>query len=389
MPKKAVLALANGHCFYGFSVGFSGCTHGEVVFNTSITGYQEIITDPSYKNQLITFSFPQIGNTGINQLDIESKSIYTRGLILKDISLILSNWRATDSLQNFLCSNKIVAIGAIDTRALVRIIRSEGAQNGCILTCKGENFTEKEKQKALAYAQDFQGTQGIDYANTVSTTENYTWCQGKYDICKNTYNNTSKNRNRLNVIALDFGVKHSILRILADLGCNISIVPATMSGESIIEMKPDGIFLSNGPGDPEPCKNIISTIQQLLNSEIPMFGICLGHQLLALACGAQTEKMKFGHHGANHPVKDIETGKVLITSQNHSYTVSKQKLPNKLKITHLSLFDNTIQGLEIKNQPVFGFQGHPEAGPGPNDANYLFKKFVELMNDYQQMTRYI
>ncbi|WP_343183186.1 glutamine-hydrolyzing carbamoyl-phosphate synthase small subunit [Buchnera aphidicola (Neophyllaphis podocarpi)] len=368
MSTSAVLVLEDGTLFYGKSVGIEGWTVGEVVFNTSMTGYQEIITDPSYSHQIITLTYPHIGNVGTNEEDVESNKIYTRGLIIRNMSNIASNYRSTQNLKDYLIANKIIAISDIDTRKLTRLLRDKGTKNGCIIAGnKPETILAYEK------AKNFKGIKGKDLVKEVTTNKIYQWN-------KNIELNKKEN---FKVIVCDYGIKKNILKILEKKGCNLIITPAKTSAEKIINLIPDGIFLSNGPGDPKPCTYIINTIKKLLEYEIPIFGICLGHQLLALASGAKTKKMKFGHHGGNHPVIDVKNNKVIITSQNHSFTVEDVNIPKNIEITHKSLFDGSIQGIHRKDKPAFGFQGHPEASPGPNDAIFLFDYFIKLMKNYK------
>ena len=367
----AVLALQDGSVFSGQSVGAAGETIGEVVFNTSMTGYQEILTDPSYAKQLVTLTFPHIGNTGCNAIDEESMRQMAGGLIVRDAPLTMSNWRAEEPLHDYLQRNGIVAIAGIDTRRLTRKLREQGAQGGCIIAGAKPN-----KDRALALARGFPGMQGQDLARKVTTPRHYEWSQGSFDIDQHRWQGTSR---RFHVVAYDFGIKRNILRMLSDRGCRISVVPATTTASTVLSMQPDGIFLSNGPGDPEPCDYAIDAIQQILRTEIPVFGICLGVQLLGLAAGAQTVKMKFGHHGANHPVQDLDTGAVVITSQNHGFALDEDSLPDHVRATHRSLFDGSLQGIEMFDGRVFGFQGHPEASPGPHDVSYLFDRFITLM----------
>lgn len=360
--------LADGTEFRGRSIGAEGQTSGEVVFNTSMTGYQEILTDPSYSQQMVCLTYPHIGNTGVNSEDIESGKIYATGLIIRDLSLNRSNFRSDNDLSSYLIKNKIIAISDIDTRQLTKHIREKGAQPGCITT-------KNDLDTAYNKAKEFPGLNGMDLAKIVSTKKNYSFNEGEWVLGKGFIN---KNKYSLHVVAYDFGIKKNILRILVSRGCKLTVVPAETSFEKVIKLKPDGIFLSNGPGDPEPCDYAIKNIKGLLDLNYPLFGICLGHQLLAIAAGAKTKKMKFGHHGANHPVQDLINKKVFITSQNHGFTVD-EKLPKTIKITHQSLFDKTIQGIEIVGKPAFSFQGHPEASPGPKEMSYLFDKFIDLM----------
>ncbi|MBH44033.1 MAG: carbamoyl-phosphate synthase small subunit [Gammaproteobacteria bacterium] len=369
--QDSLLALEDGSIFYGFSLGVSGCVVGEVVFNTAITGYQEIITDPSYDSQIITFTNPHIGNTGFNQDDFESNQSFCPAIIIREQPIYESSWRKQLSLKEFLKKQNLVAISGIDTRLLTKILRDKGSQNGCIIANKELNIeTAKNKLKT------FSGLLGLDLAKEVTTKKIYKWNYGKKHL--NEKKPIQQNK-PFNVIAYDFGIKHNILRILNDLGCNITIVPAEHPSDDVLSMKPDGIFLSNGPGDPKACTYAIDNIKHFLDSSIPIFGICLGFQLLALASGAKTIKMKFGHHGANHPVIDLKSKKVFITSQNHGFMVDRKALPQKIVETHVSLFDDSLQGFERKDVPAFGFQGHPEASPGPHDIDVIFKKFIDLM----------
>ena len=371
MSKTALLALEDGTLFRGKSIGTIGHSVGEVVFNTSMTGYQEILTDPSYKNQIVALTYPHIGNTGCNEIDEESNELHLSGLIVRDETATPSSWRSENSLNSYLKKSKVVGISGIDTRALTRHIRINGSMNGCISTVK--NIDEK---KAVEMAKDFEGLKNKDLAKIVSTQEKYTFNEGSYDFNKGKFLNSNKEHH---VVVYDYGIKKNILRMLADRGCKLTVVNAMTPAEKVIAMKPDGIFLSNGPGDPEPCDYAIESVKKILNQEIPIFGICLGHQILALASGARTEKMKFGHHGANHPVQDLRTSSVMITSQNHGFAVSDENIPDNIHITHRSLFDNSIQGIKIKNKKAFSFQGHPEASPGPHDVGYLFDQFKEYM----------
>ena len=375
MKKPALLILEDGTTFYGESIGADGMSAGEVVFNTSITGYQEILTDPSYARQLVTLTYPHIGNTGTNSEDVESKGVFCSGLIVKNVPNRHSNWRSSDSLPDFLEQQGVVGISDIDTRKLTRLIRTKGAQKGCIAA--GDNIDEAD---ALQMARDFPGLAGMDLAKEVSTTESYSWNSGVWDLDQG-YLPSSENdaKNSFKVVACDFGIKHNILRLLVNRGCDVTVVPAQATAEQILSFQPDGVFLSNGPGDPEPCDYAISAIEQIIARDIPVFGICLGHQLLSLASGASTHKMKFGHHGANHPVQDLETEQVFITSQNHGFTVDESSLGSNIKITHRSLFDNTVQGIERTDKRAYSFQGHPEASPGPKDITGLFDKFITMM----------
>jgi len=370
----ALLALADGTLFWGQSIGADGQSVGEVVFNTSMTGYQEILTDPSYSQQMVTLTYPHIGNTGTNEEDTESDFVYANGLIIRDLPRMANNWRNTRNLDDYLKDNDTVAIADVDTRQLTRILREKGAQNGCIVA--GDNI---DAEVAIAVAKKFPGLKGMDLAKEVTTQEPYSWSQTQWSL---TDGYQQKTDGQFKVIAYDFGVKHNILRILVDLGCDVSVVPATTSASEVLSQKPDGVFLSNGPGDPEPCDYAIQATKEVIVSGIPLFGICLGHQILALASGAKTEKMKFGHHGANHPVQDLTTKQVMITSQNHGFAVQESGLPSNLEVTHRSLFDNTIQGISRTDAPAFSFQGHPEASPGPRDVAPLFERFIDMMKQH-------
>ncbi len=376
MSTPAILALQDGTVFHGTSIGADGQTIGEVVFNTAMTGYQEILTDPSYCRQIVTLTYPHIGNTGTNSDDMESDKIHASGLIVRDSTMLTSSWRSERSFSDFLKQGDTVAIADIDTRKLTRVIREKGAQSGCIMT--GEQAIET----AVEHARRFPGIAGMDLAKFVTTPEAYQWCHGT------TFGRKPRIMSRriapYHVVAYDFGVKRNILRLLSDLDCRLTVVPATTSGEEVLALNPDGIFLSNGPGDPEPCDYAIEAIQAFLESGIPVFGICLGHQLLALAAGAKTVKMKFGHHGANHPVQDIESGQVMITSQNHGFAVDEETLPENVVATHRSLFDGTLQGIALTDKPAFSFQGHPEASPGPHDLLPLFDRFIQQMDDLKK-----
>lgn len=365
---KAVLALANGAIFSGFSIGATGFAVGEVVFNTAMSGYQEVLTDPSYCEQIVTFTYPHIGNVGVNSEDAESNSVHAKGLIIRDQSQIVSNWRAEDSLENYLIKNKVVAIAGVDTRRLTRILRDEGAQAGCILV--GD-----DAEKALNLAKNFQGLQDLDLAQAVSTQEAYEW----KGASASTAARIAHKQFPLHVVAYDFGVKHTILRLFKDRGCKITVVPAKTSSAELLKLKPDLVFLSNGPGDPAACDYAIQSTRELLDKNIPVFGICLGFQILALAMNAKTVKMKFGHHGANHPVQDLRSKKVFITSQNHGFMVDEKTLPPELEVTHISLFDGSLQGIKHKTKKAFAFQGHPEASPGPLDIQVLFDEFLEII----------
>ena len=369
----AILALADGTIFHGVSIGVEGINTGEVAFNTAITGYQEILTDPSYCQQIITLTYPHIGNTGINPEDFESGNInkvYATGLVIRDLPLVASNHRKTQTLSEFLKQQNVIAIADIDTRKLTRILREKGAQSGCIMA------GEVNENKALQAARAFPGLAGMDLAKVVSCQQAYTWTEGEWSLGSGF--RIQKNP-KFNVAAFDFGIKRTILRKLAQRGCRVTVFPAQARAEEVLSIQPDGIFLSNGPGDPEPCDYAISAIRTLLEQNIPIFGICLGHQLLAIATGAHTVKMKFGHHGANHPVRDIDTNRVIITSQNHGFTVDTDTLPANAHITHVSLFDGSLQGFKLMDKPAFCFQGHPEASPGPHEADYLFDHFIKMM----------
>lgn len=370
MSEPAILILADGSIFYGTSIGYQGYTIGEVVFNTSMTGYQEILTDPSYTQQIVTLTYPHIGNTGVNRQDCESDKVSVSGLVIRDLPFIHSSFRSEQCLSDYLIQNKIVAIADIDTRRLTRLLRDKGAQAGCIMAGK------IDEAKALELAKSFGSMSGKDLAQEVTCDKAYRWEQGEWKLGQGF---SQKGGGHYHVVAYDFGVKHNILRMLAQRGCQITVVPAKTSAQDVLALNPDGIFLSNGPGDPEPCDYAISAIQQLLNSKKPIFGICLGHQLLGLAVGGKTKKMMFGHHGANHPVQNLETGRVYITSQNHGFEVDEDSLPNTVNITHRSLFDGSVQGIELTTQAAFSFQGHPEASPGPHDIAELFDKFIHDM----------
>ena len=373
----AILALADGTVYVGNSIGSAGSTVGEVVFNTSMTGYQEILTDPSYCQQIVTLTYPHIGSYGTNGEDIESDRVHAAGLIIKDLPLVASNFRSTQTLSAYLVSNATVAIANIDTRQLTRHLRVHGAQNGCILALKaGESLTNVTIEKAIAAAKAAPSMAGLDLAKEVSATAAYAWTETEWTLGEGYGQQTAP---KFHVVAYDFGVKKNILRMLAQRGCKVTVVPAQTSAQEVQKLKPHGIFLSNGPGDPQPCDYAIAATQTLIESGIPTFGICLGHQIMALASGAKTFKMKFGHHGANHPVKDLDSGRVSITSQNHGFAVDEKTLPANLRATHISLFDNTLQGLERTDKPAFCFQGHPEASPGPHDIGYLFDRFIREM----------
>ena len=370
----AILALADGTVYVGNSIGAAGSTVGEVVFNTSMTGYQEILTDPSYCQQIVTLTYPHIGNYGVNPEDVESNQIHAAGLVIKDLPLIASNFRQTQSLSAYLVAAGTVAIANIDTRQLTRQLRTQGAQNGCILALGvGETVTSALVQKAIAAAKAAPAMAGCDLAKVVSATESYAWTESEWVLGTGYGQQTNP---RFHVVAYDFGVKKNILRMLAQRGCKVTVVPAQTPAADVLALQPDGLFLSNGPGDPQPCDYAIAAAATLIDSGIPTFGICLGHQIMALASGAKTFKMKFGHHGANHPVKDLDSGRVSITSQNHGFAVDEKTLPANLRATHVSLFDGTLQGLERTDRLAFCFQGHPEASPGPHDIGYLFDRFI-------------
>jgi carbamoyl-phosphate synthase small subunit len=369
----AIMALEDGSIFRGTSIGAEGSTVGEVVFNTAMTGYQEILTDPSYASQIVTLTYPHIGNTGTNAEDVESDRIWAAGLVIRDLPLLASSWRNQQPLDAYLKGNNIVAIADIDTRRLTNLIREKGALNGCI-----QAQAKPDAEKALADARAFPGLKGMDLACKVTCSEAQSWEQGSWRLDSGY---TRPDTKRFKVVAYDFGVKHNILRLLADRGCAVTRVPAKTPAGEVLAMQPDGIFLSNGPGDPEPCDYAIGAIRELLDTGLPIFGICLGHQLLGLASGAKTVKMKHGHHGANHPVKDLRTGQVIITSQNHGFAVDADSLPDCLEATHLSLFDGSLQGIRRTDRPALSFQGHPEASPGPHDCQYLFDEFVQLMTE--------
>jgi carbamoyl-phosphate synthase small subunit len=371
--EPAVLVLADGTVFRGRSVGARGVSSGEVVFNTAMTGYQEILTDPSYCRQIVTLTYPHIGNTGVNAEDEESGAVHAAGLVVRDLPALMSNWRAQETLGAYLARHKVVAIADIDTRKLTRMVREKGAQAGCLMA--GEVDTDK----ALAEARRFPGLAGMDLAKVVTTAKPYEWTEGAWELGKGFRRPEAP---RHHVVAYDYGIKRNILRLLAERGARITVVPAQTPARDVLKLKPDGVFLSNGPGDPEPCDYAVEAIGQILDATpVPVFGICLGHQLMGLASGAKTVKMKFGHHGANHPVKDLDTGQVVITSQNHGFAVDPKSLPKTLRPTHVSLFDGSLQGLARTDRPAFCFQGHPEASPGPRDIAYLFDRFAAMMND--------
>lgn len=377
MPQHtpAMLVLADGTVFRGISIGAPGQTVGEVVFNTSMTGYQEILTDPSYTKQIVTLTYPHIGNTGVNSEDVESGKVYASGLIIRDLPLVRSNWRSEQSLSEYLVANNVVAISDIDTRKLTRVLREKGAQAGCIIA------GEVDEAKALELAKAFPGLSGMDLAKVVSVTESYEFTESEWDLASG----YGKLENpKFHVVAFDYGVKRNILRMLVARGCRVTVLPAQATAEQALALKPDGVFLSNGPGDPQPCDYAISAIKQIVETGIPTFGICLGHQLLALASGAKTVKMKFGHHGANHPVQDVDDKRVFITSQNHGFAVDAASLPANVRTTHVSLFDGSLQGIARTDKPAFSFQGHPEASPGPTEMSYLFDRFIASMKQHKQ-----
>ncbi len=370
LSRTAILALEDGSIFHGIAIGSDGETSGEVVFNTAMTGYQEILTDPSYARQIVTLTYPHIGNTGTTPEDEEASQLWSAGLVIRDLPLLASNWRNSQPLDEYLESNNVVAIADIDTRRLTRILREKGSQNGAIVA--GAGATE---ERALELAKAFPGLKGMDLAKDVTAQENYSWTEGVWELESDSHIDRASS-SRFHVVAYDFGVKRNILRMLAERGCRLTVVPATTPAKDVLALNPDGVFLSNGPGDPEPCDYAITAIREILETGLPVFGICLGHQLLALASGAKTEKMKFGHHGANHPVQDLDSGVVMITSQNHGFAVSEDNLPENLRATHKSLFDGSLQGIERTDVPAFSFQGHPEASPGPHDVAPLFDRFV-------------
>lgn len=369
---QAILVLADGTVFRGISIGAKGHTVGEVVFNTSMTGYQEILTDPSYTEQIVTLTYPHIGNTGANMEDVESGKICASGLVIRDLPLLASNFRSNQSLSEYLTSNNIVAIADIDTRKLTRVLREKGAQAGCIVV------GDIAEEKALQLAKDFPGLAGMDLAKEVTCDKAYEFTEGEWVLGEGY---VSKSEKSYHVVAYDYGVKRNILRMLVTRGCKVTVLPAQATAEEALAYKPDGIFLSNGPGDPEPCDYAIKTIKTVVDTGIPTFGICLGHQLLAIASGAKSIKMKFGHHGANHPVQDLESKRVYITSQNHGFAVDQKSLPSNIEVTHVSLFDGSLQGIALKDKPAFSFQGHPEASPGPTEMSYLFDRFISMMQE--------
>jgi carbamoyl-phosphate synthase small subunit len=371
----ALLALADGSVFRGVAIGAEGAAVGEVVFNTAMTGYQEILTDPSYARQIVTLTYPHIGNTGTNPVDVESTAVHAAGLIVRDVPRLASNWRSTLSLRDYLIANRIVGIAEIDTRRLTRILRDGGAQNGCVLAGASPAVDD-----ALARARAFPGLKGMDLAKVVSTTQRYEWRDGRYDLDSTSFVTPDAT---MHVVAFDYGIKHNILRMLAARGCRVTVVPAQTSAAAVMALKPDGVLASNGPGDPEPCDYAIAAIAELIRHRVPLLGICLGHQLLGLAVGARTVKMKFGHHGANHPVVDLDDGRVMISSQNHGFAVDEATLPANARTTHRSLFDGSLQGIALTDAPAWGFQGHPEASPGPQDVAPLFDRFIAAMSARQ------
>ena len=381
MSQLAVLALEDGTIFRGLSIGTSGTTVGEVVFNTAMTGYQEILTDPSYCGQIVTLTYPHIGNTGITKEDEESSRIQAAGLIIRDLPLLASNFRSEQSLMDYLVDGNAVAIADIDTRKLTRILRDGGAQSGCIIA-----GAEIDETQALEQARAFAGLKGMDLAKVVTTSEPYEWTEGTWQLPAIAGDAPDRRESVFSVVALDFGVKRNILRILVDLGCTVTVMPAQSTIDEVMAQDPDGVFFSNGPGDPEPCEYAIILAREVMDRGMPLFGICLGHQILALASGARTEKMKFGHHGANHPVQNLADETVMVTSQNHGFTVSEQDLPDTLEVTHRSLFDGTLQGIARKDVPAYSFQGHPEASPGPHDAGNLFQPFIAAMERTKKMS---
>jgi carbamoyl-phosphate synthase small subunit len=378
VTESAILALEDGTVFRGRSIGAVGQSSGEVVFNTAMTGYQEILSDPSYARQLVTLTYPHIGNTGCNEQDDESDGVQAAGLILRDYPLLANSWRMQESLADYLKRQGIVAISDIDTRKLTRILREKGAQNGAIVSGK-----EPSEEEALNLARGFPGMKGMDLAKVVTCKKSYEWTQGCWELDGQKWNESDGS---LHVVAYDFGIKRNILRMLADRGCRVTVVPATTPASKVLAMQADGVFLSNGPGDPEPCDYAITAIREILKTDTPLFGICLGHQLLALAAGARSTKMKFGHHGANHPVQDLQSGRVMITSQNHGFAVEESSLPEHVKATHRSLFDDSLQGIRLQNAPAFSFQGHPEASPGPQDISGLFDEFIDMMKSSERQS---
>ncbi len=380
MNAPAVLALEDGSLFHGESIGRSGTTSGEVVFNTAMTGYQEIATDPSYSRQLVTLTYPHVGNTGVNDIDREADRVHFGGLIIRDLPVRASSWRSTGDLSDYLQEHGIVAIAGIDTRRLTRLLREKGAQNGCIMA------GDIDVAQALEAARAFPGLKGMDLAQTVTTDAAYEWRRGSWTLDHGTADASESAADSLpwHVVAWDYGIKHNILRMLVDHGCRVTVVPAKTPASEVLAMAPDGVFLSNGPGDPEPCDYAIAAIREVIDAGLPTFGICLGHQLLGLASGARSVKMKFGHHGANHPVLDVDSGRVMISSQNHGFAVDEGSLPETLRATHRSLFDGSLQGVHRTDRPAFSFQGHPEASPGPHDVRPLFAHFIDLMQQHRQ-----
>jgi carbamoyl-phosphate synthase small subunit len=372
LAKSALLVLEDGTVFNGVSIGADGCSVGEVVFNTAMTGYQEILSDPSYARQIVTLTYPHIGNVGTNSEDDESDTVFASGLVIRDLPLLASNWRCEKTLQQYLLDNNVVAIADIDTRKLTRLLRDKGVQRGSIMA--GEFVDPETAKTAIA---SFPGLKGMDLAKEVTTSRIYEWTENIWNLQNG---HTQAENPTKHVVAYDFGIKRNILRLLANRGCHITVVPATTSAATVLAMNPDGVFLSNGPGDPEPCTYAIASIKTILETKIPVFGICLGHQLLALASGAKTEKMKFGHHGANHPVQEIATGRVMISTQNHGFAVNEASLPDNLIATYRSVFDGSLQGIKRTDCPAFSFQGHPEASPGPHDVESLFDEFIDMMN---------
>ena len=381
LNKSAILVLEDGSSFVGKSIGFEGWSVGEVVFNTALTGYQEILTDPSYASQMVTLTYPHIGNTGVNKEDEEADTIFATGLIVKDVPRLVSSWRSEESLSDYLTRKKVVAIADIDTRRLTRILREKGAQRGCIIAGDFNALENDSAAEATKHIESFAGLKGADLAKVVSTKYAYDWNAGTWDLDSNIKKILNKEDADFKVVAYDFGVKKNILRMLVDRGCDVTVVPAQTPAADVLAMNPDGVFLSNGPGDPEPCDYAIDAIKTILDEKLPTFGICLGHQLLGLASGANTVKMKFGHHGANHPVQDLSTKKVMITSQNHGFAVDEDTLPNNLEATHRSLFDGSLQGVRRTDCPAYSFQGHPEASPGPHDIAPIFDDFIALMQE--------
>ena len=384
MQTYALLILQDGSQFIGKSIGAEGQTVGEVVFNTSMTGYQEILTDPSYCEQIVTLTYPHIGNVGTNSADAESTQVYAKGLIIRDLPLIVSNYRSEMDLSSYLKKHNVIAIADIDTRRLTRILREKGAQHGVIITANDKQTLLDKAENAKQQAVDYKGLSGLDLAQDVTCSKSYTWTSSIWTIQQEYPIPKAESELPYHVVAYDFGVKQNILRMLVARGCKLTVVSAKTPADEVLALNPDGIFLSNGPGDPAPCTYAIDAIKQFLTTDIPVFGICLGHQLLALACGAKTIKMKFGHHGGNHPVKDLENNRVMITAQNHGFAVDENTLPNHLRATHKSLFDGSLQGIHHNQKPAFSFQGHPEASPGPHDAAPLFDHFIELIKIYKQ-----